>query len=59
MAFIGFGCVALFFITITVYRFHVRKLNRLLDGTPEEVAQAMKSGVTQTQVDLGWRYIGY
>ncbi|KAH8901233.1 MFS general substrate transporter [Thozetella sp. PMI_491] len=53
------GCVALFFTTITIYRWHVRKLNRLLDGTPEEVAIAMKSGVTQTQVDLGWRYIGY
>ncbi|EPE04637.1 mfs transporter [Ophiostoma piceae UAMH 11346] len=54
-----FGCAALLFTTITVYRFHVRKLNRLLDGTSEEVAQAMKSGVTQTQVDLGWRFVGY
>ncbi|CAK7231238.1 hypothetical protein SBRCBS47491_007863 [Sporothrix bragantina] len=54
-----FGCATLLLTTITVYRWHVRRLNRLLDGTPEEVAQAMKSGVTQTQVDLGWRYVGY
>lgn len=38
---------------------HVRKMNRLLGGTPEEQAQAMKGGVTEQQVALGWRYIGY
>ncbi|CAK7211100.1 hypothetical protein SCUCBS95973_001016 [Sporothrix curviconia] len=54
-----FGCATLLLTTITVYRWHVRRLNRLLDGTPDEVAEAMKSGVTHTQVDLGWRYVGY
>lgn len=53
------GCVAGFFIVITVYLLYVRRLNKLLDGTPEEQAKAMKSGVTQQQVDLGWRYIGF
>lgn len=53
------GCSFAFFVTITVYRFHVRRMNRFLDGTPEQQARAMKSGVTQQQVDLGWRYIGY
>lgn len=40
-------------------RFYVRRENRLLDGTPEEVARVMKRGVTQEQVDMGWRYEGY
>ncbi|KAK8123986.1 MFS general substrate transporter [Apiospora kogelbergensis] len=53
------GCVAVFFLTITTYRWHVRSLNKLLDGTPEQQRKAMKSGVTQQQIDLGWRYIGY
>ncbi|KAK7994152.1 hypothetical protein PG989_007533 [Apiospora arundinis] len=53
------ACVAVFFITITAYRWHVRNLNKLLDGTPEQQSKAMKSGVTQQQIDLGWRYIGY
>jgi hypothetical protein len=48
-----FGRAALLLTTITVCRWRVRHLNRLLDGTPEEVTEAMKSGVTQTQVDLG------
>lgn len=38
---------------------HVRRLNRLLGGSPEDQAKAMKSGVTQQQVDLGWRFIGF
>lgn len=48
-----------FFITITGYLWHVRNMNKLLGGTPEQQARAMKSGVTQQQIDLGWRYIGY
>ncbi|KAK7912290.1 MFS transporter, partial [Apiospora marii] len=51
------ACVAVLFLTITVYRWHVRRLNKLLGGTPEEQSRAMKSGVTQQQIDLGWRYI--
>jgi hypothetical protein len=42
-----------------VYTWHVRRLNRLLSGTPEEQRQAMKHGVTQQQVDLGWRFLGF
>ena len=53
------GCSCASFITITFYRSHVRRMNRLLGGTPEEQRRAMKGGVTQQQVDLGWRYIGY
>ncbi|KAK8063092.1 MFS general substrate transporter [Apiospora hydei] len=53
------ACVAVFFVTITAYRWHVRNLNKLLGGTPEQQGRAMKSGVTQQQMDLGWRYIGY
>lgn len=53
------GFTAVFFLTIFVYRWNVRRLNKMLDGTPEEQAKVMKGGVTQQQVDLGWRYIGY
>ncbi|KAK7958995.1 MFS general substrate transporter [Apiospora aurea] len=53
------ACVVVFFVTITAYRWHVRNLNKLLGGAPEQQRRAMKSGVTQQQMDLGWRYIGY
>ncbi|VUC22536.1 unnamed protein product [Clonostachys rosea] len=53
------ACTVVFFITITIYRWNVRRLNALLDGSPEDQRKAMKSGVTQQQVDLGWRYIGF
>lgn len=53
------GCAIAFFIVIVGYTIHVRRLNKLLSGTPEEQRLAMKSGVTQQQVDLGWRYLGY
>lgn len=49
----------LFAITITGYLLYVRRENRLLDGTPEEVEGVLKRGVTQAQVDMGWRYEGY
>ncbi|KAI1214722.1 major facilitator superfamily domain-containing protein [Annulohypoxylon truncatum] len=53
------GCNIAFFITITAYLIYVRRINKLLSGTPEQQRRAMKSGVTQQQIDLGWRYIGY
>ncbi|GAM38009.1 hypothetical protein TCE0_033r08409 [Talaromyces pinophilus] len=53
------GCATAFFIVIVGYTIHVRRLNKLLSGTPEDQRRAMKSGVTQQQVDLGWRYLGY
>ncbi|KAI1400811.1 major facilitator superfamily domain-containing protein [Hypoxylon fuscum] len=59
----AFGCLIAcsfsFFITSTIYAIHVRRINKLLGGTPEEQRRAMKSGVTQQQIDLGWRYLGY
>jgi hypothetical protein len=53
------GCAVVFAITITAYLFWVRRLNKLLGGTYDDQRKAMKGGVTQQQVDLGWRYIGY
>ncbi|KAL1902336.1 hypothetical protein Sste5346_001312 [Sporothrix stenoceras] len=53
------ACTLAFFVTITLYLVHVRRLNRLLGGSPEDQRKAMKSGVTQQQVDMGWRYVGY
>lgn len=53
------ACAAAFLITITGYLFWVRRMNKLLGGSEEEQRQAMKSGVTAQQVELGWRYIGY
>lgn len=53
------GCATIFLITITCYRFWVRRINKLLDGSEEDQAKAMKSGVTQQQIELGWRYLGY
>ena len=44
---------------LTGYKYYVRYLNRLLDGTPEDVQKAMKKGVTQEMVDIGFRYEGY
>ena len=46
-------------LTITGYKLYIRKQNTLLDGTPEQVVQAMRYGITQEQVDMGWRYEGY
>jgi hypothetical protein len=44
---------------ITAYKFYVRRENRRLDAGGEEAKKAMRHGVTQEQVDLGWRYVGY
>lgn len=54
------ACAFLFLLTITAYRWHVRGLNRLLDGGREEDMERVKrSGVTQQQIELDWRYVGY
>lgn len=54
------GCAVLFAATITVYRWLVLRENRRLDsGDPAEIAKAMKGGVTQEMVSLGWRYEMY
>ncbi|GFZ46008.1 hypothetical protein JCM24511_03742 [Saitozyma sp. JCM 24511] len=49
----------LFLITITGYKYYVRYQNKLLSGTPEQVKKAMRFGITQEQVDMGWRYEGF
>lgn len=56
---IAIGCAVSFLVTLVVYTWHVRRLNRLLGGTPEEQRRAMKHGVTQQQIDLGWRFLGF
>ncbi|WOO85797.1 putative transporter [Vanrija pseudolonga] len=48
-----------FAITITGYLFYVRRENRLLDGTDEQVARVVRRGVTKEQVAMDWRYEGY
>jgi hypothetical protein len=53
------ACAALFAFTLTGYKYYVRYLNRLLDGTPEDVQKAMTKGVTKEMVDLGFRFEGY
>lgn len=54
------GCALLFALTITVYRWLVRRDNKRLDsGDPELIAKVIKNGVTQEMVDLGWRYEMY
>ena len=53
----GFGTVlganVAFMIVITGYKLHVNRENRKLDA-----GQRVKF-VTQEQMDLGWRYVGY
>jgi len=44
---------------LTAYRFYVRRQNALLDAGGEKAIRAMKGGVSQQQIDLGWRYVGY
>ncbi|KAI7554814.1 MFS general substrate transporter [Hortaea werneckii] len=54
------GCALLFAIAVTVYRWLILRENIHLDtGDPGQVAKAMKGGLTQEMVDLGWRYEMY
>ena len=53
------ACAVVFLVTITGYLIWVRRMNKLLDGSEEDQQKVLKSGVTQQQVDLGWRYLGY
>ncbi|KAJ9623793.1 hypothetical protein H2204_011085 [Knufia peltigerae] len=54
------GCAFLFAATLTFYRFLILRENKRLDsGNPLQIAKAMKGGVTQEMVDLGWRYEMY
>ncbi|KAM0750917.1 MFS general substrate transporter [Meredithblackwellia eburnea MCA 4105] len=52
-----FGCAFVLMSLLTFYRWWVLRENRRLDsGDPAQIALVMKGGVTQEQVDLGWRY---
>ncbi|KAK6909495.1 hypothetical protein I203_103514 [Kwoniella mangroviensis CBS 8507] len=53
------ACDVVFLIIITGYRFYVRRENAKLDAGGEKARHAMRHGITQEQVDLGWRYVGY
>lgn len=53
------GLAIIFMIVATGYRFFVRHQNKLLDSGPEGQKKAMRHGVTQEQVDMGWRYECY
>lgn len=54
------GAAFLFAITITVYRWLILRENKRLDsGEQEQIAKAMKGGVTEEMVQLNWRYEMY
>ncbi|KIW19314.1 hypothetical protein PV08_03608 [Exophiala spinifera] len=54
------GCAFVFAATLTFYRYLILRENKRLDsGNPQQIAKAMKGGVTQEMVDLGWRYEMY
>ncbi|KAL4981492.1 major facilitator superfamily domain-containing protein [Aspergillus falconensis] len=47
-------------ITVSVYRWVVRRENRRLDsGAEEEIEKVVRNGVTREMVGLGWRYEMY
>jgi hypothetical protein len=47
-------------VTITAYRWLILRENKRLDsGDPDEIAKAIKGGVTEEMVQLGWRYEMY
>lgn len=54
------GCGLLFMVTITFYRWLVRRENRRLDSNdPDQIALVMKGGVTEEMVQMNWRYEMY
>jgi uncharacterized membrane protein (DUF485 family) len=59
----GFGVVlgvtVLYATIITVYKFYVTRENKKLDQGGQAAKHAMRHGITQEQIDLGWRYVGY
>lgn len=57
--FLVIACAFLFAGALTGYKYYVRYLNRLLDGSPEDVQKVMNKGVTKEMVDLGFRFEGY
>ena len=54
------GCAVLFAITIVGYRWLVLRENKRLDsGDPDQIAKAMKGGITEEMVRMNWRYEMY
>ncbi|KAF3016432.1 hypothetical protein E8E14_004710 [Neopestalotiopsis sp. 37M] len=54
------ACAVLFMLTITFYRWVVRRENSRLDsGDSELIAKVIKGGVTQEMVEMEWRYEMY
>ncbi|KAL7424529.1 hypothetical protein Q5752_000213 [Cryptotrichosporon argae] len=54
------GASVIFAFTATCYRFYVRRENaKLASGDPDKLRSAMRFGITQQQVDMGWRYEGW
>ncbi|KAL1306430.1 hypothetical protein AAFC00_005130 [Neodothiora populina] len=53
-----FAAALIFLITIICYRLHVSRENKRLDNGGEDALKAMRFGITQQQVDMGWRYEG-
>lgn len=56
---IGLGVVVCFLATITVYKFNITHQNNLLVGDADQIRRAMKGGVTEEQVNMGWKYEGW
>ncbi|WWC63807.1 uncharacterized protein I303_106412 [Kwoniella dejecticola CBS 10117] len=55
----NFGMAIAMMLILTAYRWHVRRENKMLDAGGAQALKAMKNGVSQQQMDLGWRYVGY
>lgn len=53
------GATICFFTLNNIYRLYVLRENKKLDAGGESTRHAMRHGVTQEQIDLGWRYVGY
>ncbi|KAJ5692610.1 hypothetical protein N7462_002033 [Penicillium macrosclerotiorum] len=54
------GAAFLLAATITIYRWLILRENKRLDsGDPDQIAKAMKGGVTAEMVQLNWRYEMY
>ncbi|KAJ5107708.1 nicotinamide mononucleotide permease [Penicillium angulare] len=61
--FAGFGMclgVTIFFmITLTSYKVYINHENKKLNGDEAQIRSLIRSGVTQEQLDMGWRYQGF
>jgi hypothetical protein len=51
--------VVVFAIVITLYGIWVKRQNNMLEEGGEVAQRACKHGITQEQLDLNWRYVGF